>query len=127
MWEIRACAESHRRTGRKTIYVRWPETSKGDDENPNIRSRLVAREIRMAGQDATFSPAPHLESLRMILSFAFTSIQGTDWQVDWNTTSETRTQVLLIDISRASSLRAGGSPRDVWSLSPTHVRDATSC
>ena len=28
------------------------ETNKGDDENPNIRSMLVAREIRMAGQDA---------------------------------------------------------------------------
>ena len=58
--------------GRPPISVRWVETNKGDDQTPNIRSRLVAREIRTAGQDAIFAPTPPLESLRMILSMATT-------------------------------------------------------
>ena len=54
--------------------MRWVETNKGDDSNPNIRSRLVAREIRTAGQDAIFAPTPPLESLRMVLSYAASDI-----------------------------------------------------
>ena len=86
--------------GRSPISVRWVETNKGDDENPNIRSRLVAREIRMAGQDAIFAPTPPLESLRMVLSYAATDIAGHVSHVR-DPTSERRTQLLLVDISRA--------------------------
>ena len=31
------------------VETTWVETNKGDDESPNIRSRLLAREIRTAG------------------------------------------------------------------------------
>ena len=49
------------------ISVRCVEVNKGDDEHPKIRSRLVAREIRMAGEDEIFAPTPPLESLRMFV------------------------------------------------------------
>ena len=71
-WTIRRVSEALRRTGRPPITVRWVEVNKGDDANPTIRSRLVAREIRMKGADAIFSPTPPLESLRMVLSHATT-------------------------------------------------------
>ena len=72
VWDLRNLQEAWARTGRPPISVRWVEVNKGDDEHPNYRSRLVAREIRMAGGDAIFAPTPPLESLRMVLSYAVT-------------------------------------------------------
>ena len=43
--EIRTLNEARIRTGHRPISVRWVETNKGDDDNPNIRCRLVAREV----------------------------------------------------------------------------------
>ena len=73
---IRRVSEALRRTGRPPITVRWVEVNKGDDLNPKIRSRLVAREIRLPGEDAIFAPTPPLESLRMVLSHAATQFPG---------------------------------------------------
>ena len=101
VWELRPVAEAKARMGRRPISVRWVETNKGDDDNPNIRSRLVAREIRAPGEDAIFAPTPPLESLRMIISMAATTMQAQGWMPDWNPDSESRTQILMIDISRA--------------------------
>ena len=88
------------KTGRKPISIRWVEVNKGDDESPNVRSRLVAREIRTAGMDAIFAPTPPLESLRMVLSYAVTQFEGLGEKC-WDGASEDRMQVMLIDISRA--------------------------
>jgi hypothetical protein len=44
VWTIRKVNEALRRTGRPQITVRWVEVNKGDDLNPKIRSRLVARD-----------------------------------------------------------------------------------
>ena len=90
VWEIRSVNEARKRMGRAPISVRWVETNKGDDANPNIRSRLVAREIRTAGQDAIFAPTPPLESLRMVLSYASSDIEGVVRHCR-DTTSEERT------------------------------------
>ena len=100
VWEIRTINEARIRMCRRPITVRWVETNMGDDDQPNIRSRLVAREIRTAGQDTIFAPTPPLESLRMSLCSASTTI-GHDWVVDWDPHSDNRTQILMIDISRA--------------------------
>ena len=59
VWVIRKISESMQRMGRRPITVRWVETNKGDDANPRIRSRLVAREIRTAGEEAIFAPTPN--------------------------------------------------------------------
>ena len=50
VWVVRKISEARQRTGRPPITVRWVETNKGDDKNPKIRSRLVAREIRQFGR-----------------------------------------------------------------------------
>ena len=100
VWELRPISEARAQMGRNPISVRWVETDNGDDMNPNIRSRLVAREIRMAGEDAIFAPTPPLESLRMVLRYAATNLPT--WKPHVRTAdSEDRTQLLLIDISRA--------------------------
>ena len=49
VWDKRPVGESRRVTGKPPISVRWVDVNKGDNENPNIRSRLVARQIRQAG------------------------------------------------------------------------------
>ena len=100
VWELRRVAEALQRTGRRPISVRWVEVNKGDSENPKIRSRLVAREIRGPGQEACFAPTPPLESLRMVLSCAVSDIQGQSPK-SWDKKSESRMQLLLLDISRA--------------------------
>ena len=112
VWELRPIAEARRRMGRSPISVRWVETNKGDDDNPNVRSRLVAREIRTAGQNAIFAPTPPLESLRMVLIWAATDLLGGDFRKHVrDPSSDDRTQVLLIDISRAY-FNAKTDPRD---------------
>ena len=80
--------------------MRWVDVSKCDNLNPNIRSRLVARQIRQAGEDAIFAPTPPLEALRSILSLATTDFAGRPVHVR-DPASERRTQVSAIDISRA--------------------------
>ena len=37
--------ESFKRMGKAPIMVKWVDVNKGDDQEPNYRSRLVAREI----------------------------------------------------------------------------------
>ena len=39
--------ECWRETGKKPIGVRWVDINKGDDVNPEYRSRLVAKEIKV--------------------------------------------------------------------------------
>ena len=100
VWVLKKVSECRSRTGRPPITVRWVETNKGDDQCPNIRSRLVAREMRLPGEEAVFAPTPPLETLRMVLSHAVTDFEGEAKKV-YDPKSEHRQQVLLIDISRA--------------------------
>ena len=46
VWRRVPVSESHRCNGRPPITVRWVDGNKGDDECPDIRSRLVAQQIR---------------------------------------------------------------------------------
>ena len=46
LWIKKTIKECWDRTRRPPVSVRWVETNKGDDINPNIRSRLVARQSR---------------------------------------------------------------------------------
>ena len=100
VWTIRKVEEALRRTGKPPITVRWVEVNKGDDLCPKIRSRLVAREIRLKGEEAIFAPTPPLESLRMVLSHATTSFPGEPAK-DWEPESPNRQMVFFMDISRA--------------------------
>ena len=86
--------------GRSPISVKWVDVNKGDDDAPNYRSRLVARELKMPGDDSIFAPTPPLEALRTVLSMAATDLEG-QTRHDRRPQSEMRTQVAVIDISRA--------------------------
>ena len=100
VWHRRPRAEAFSKMGKAPISVKWIDVNKGDDANPKYRSRLVAREIRRAGEDTIFAPTPPLESLRTALSMATTNLEGDEKHVRASG-SEERTQVMVIDISRA--------------------------
>ena len=125
VWKIKAFEEARRRTGKPPITVRWVDVNKGDDINPNVRSRLVARQIRQPGEEAIFAPTPPLESLRTILSLAATDIVGRA-RHDRDPKSNKRTQISAIDISRAyfnASMEEGSEPTYVC-LPPEHPEQA---
>ena len=100
VWRLVPAEEAKKVTGRPAITVRWVHVNKGDDLNPNMRSRLVARQIRRNGEEAIFAPTPPLEGLRTVLSVAATQLPGRPIP-DRNPQSEMRVQISLIDISRA--------------------------
>ena len=52
------------RTGRKRISCRWRDINKGDSERVEVRSRLVAREIKKKGTDSFFAGTPPLALVR---------------------------------------------------------------
>ena len=100
VWEKMPYNEAFIRTGKKPITVRWIDVNKGDDEDDNYRSRLVAREIRKHGESPIFAPTPPLESLRTIVSLAATNMPGMKEHVR-DPQSQRRTQISFVDICRA--------------------------
>ena len=76
VWKRVRLAEAHRISGRAPINVGWVDVNKGDDDCPDIRSRLVARQIRGANEDPMFAPTPPLEALRIFLSYCATDMDG---------------------------------------------------
>ena len=83
------------------MSVKWVDVSKGDDDTPNYRSRLAAREIRRKWEDSIFAPTPPLEALRII--FSLTATRGVWRDENWcaDAESEERLQISFIDIFRA--------------------------
>ena len=100
VWHKRPRSEAYKFTGKPPISVKWVDVNKGDDDSPDYRSRLVAREIRQAGEDTIFAPTPPLESIRTVLSMAATDLAG-DIKHVRRADSEDRTQIMVLDISRA--------------------------
>jgi len=58
------------RRGIKIVGTRWIDVNKGDAENPNHRSRLVAKEFNNGKEDGIFAATPPLEALRLLVSDA---------------------------------------------------------
>jgi len=52
--------------------VRWVDVNKGDEVNENLRSRLVAKEIRFDKRDDLFAATPPLECKKVLFSLAVT-------------------------------------------------------
>ena len=100
VWKKKPRREAFEKTGKPPITVKWVDVNKGDDIHPRYRSRLVAREIRHPGEESIFAPTPPLESLRTVLSLAATDPKGCKKHIR-DPKSEERTQVQMIDISRA--------------------------
>ena len=101
VWVKRPKHEARQRTGKGAISVRWVDVNKGDDLHPKYRSRLVARQLKAHDKSGAsfFAPTPPLEALRTVLSLAATKVG--EWQPCYSPKSDRRTQVSLIDISRA--------------------------
>ena len=60
--------QCYERIGKGPITIRWVDVKKGDNINPNYRSRLVAREINPHKRDDLFAGTPPLEALKCIMS-----------------------------------------------------------
>ena len=67
---------AYQQTGKPPITIRWLYVNKGDREHPDIRARLVAREIRTEVSDGSmFAATPPPESVKWLLSLAAPSPQ----------------------------------------------------
>ena len=100
VWTLRPRAECRERTGKPPITVRWVIVNKGDDQVPNYRARLVARQIRHQGVESIFAPTPPLEAIRTVCSIAATQFPG-ESALCRDPSSEERIQISFIDIARA--------------------------
>ena len=72
VWTKCAIKEWYGATGKGPISIKLVDTNKGDDLDPNYRSRFVARDIRRKGEDSIVAPTPPLEALRTISSLVAT-------------------------------------------------------
>ena len=63
-------------TGHAPIGVRWVDINKGDEGNPEYRSRLVAKEINTGKRDDLFAATPPIEAKKMLFSMAVTEVIG---------------------------------------------------
>ena len=70
---LRSQASRH---GWKLIQTRWIDINKGDDENPNYRSRLVGKEFNTEPMEGLFAGTPPLEAMRYIVHEAATIRSG---------------------------------------------------
>ena len=52
----------------KVISTKWIDIKKGDKEMPNIRCRLVGRELAIEKRHDLFAATPPLESLKAVIS-----------------------------------------------------------
>ena len=76
VWKRVSLADAHRISGRPPIIIRWVDVIKGDDDYPDIGSRLVGRQIRGANEDPMFAPTSRLEALRTVLNYGATDMDG---------------------------------------------------
>ena len=64
-------------TGRAPVGVRWVDVNKGDDTNPEYRSRLVAQELKRTSiVEDLFAATPPLEAKKILFSMAVTEAIG---------------------------------------------------
>ena len=70
------------------MIVRRVGFNKGDDFNPEIRSRRLAREIKVKGEKAIFAPMQLFESFRIAFSFAATQFPNEPQKVSGIATAQ---------------------------------------
>ena len=84
---------------KKVIGTRWVDTNKGDKLKPNLRSRLVAQELKRGSMEEYFAAMPPLSALRTLMTLAVTE-SNKDLNGNW--TRKTDRQFLsFVDIKRA--------------------------
>ena len=83
-------------TGAAPIGTRWVDVNKGDERNPEHRSRLLAKEIKTSKREDLFAATPPLEAMKIILSLAVT--EGIGYQAGCKTRGH---KLEFIDVRRA--------------------------
>ena len=78
------------RQGWPIVDTRWIDVNKGDVQNPNHRSRLVAKEFASSETEGLFAATPPLETLRVLISETATVEKNKEEKV-----------LMIADISRA--------------------------
>ena len=73
----------------KIIRLKWIDTNKGDNDNPNYRSRLVGMEFSSGADPENFASTPPIEGLRVVVSHAATK------------TNKKKHKFMINDIARA--------------------------
>jgi hypothetical protein len=70
IYEKRAYDECVIKTGKPPTSVRWIDANKGSKENPNIRCRLVARDLKDKGGSSKdlFAAMPPLDAKKLIMA-----------------------------------------------------------
>ena len=58
------------RTGKAPIKTKWVHINKGDEVNMELRSRLVAKEIKLDNRMDLFAATPPLEAKKILFSLA---------------------------------------------------------
>ena len=82
-FEPRPQTEAYQRMGRKPFGMRWIDCDKGDEQRPELRSRLVVQETRQTGTisvsdiAAVTSSTPPLEVVRLVCSLLFFAASST--------------------------------------------------
>ena len=97
----------------ETISCRWRDINKGDSERVEVRSRLVAREIKQKGADSNFAGTPPMALVRYVISRAATQLK-----------TGKRRQLMALDAKRAF-LHADAVTET--SVKPRHLRDTERC
>ena len=77
VYEKRPAKECLEVTGKKPMAIRWVDTNKGDEENSEYRSRIVAKDLKTRRDPSmpaidTFAPMPALEMIKLLLILAAT-------------------------------------------------------
>ena len=62
VWDKVPISECYANTGGAPVGTRWVDTNKGDENNPNYRSRIVGREFNNKKRDDLFAATPPLEA-----------------------------------------------------------------
>ena len=97
----------------QTHPCRWRDTNEGDSERVEVRSRLVAREIKPKGTDSYFAGTPPLALVRYVISRAATLSK-----------TGKRRQLMVLDAERAL-LHADALTET--HVKPPYLRDTERC
>ncbi len=79
VYEVVSVKECQRVTGKNPIGVKWVDINKGDEKNPEYRSRLVAQEINTDKREDLFAATPPLDAFKIILSIAVMKDKALDF------------------------------------------------
>ena len=71
VWDVVPMRECFNKTGKPPIRGRWVDINKGDDTEPNYRSRWVGMEFKVNdGREDLFAATPPIEAIKALLSLA---------------------------------------------------------